>query len=53
MDIIGKSEVKMAEFTAVITRADGTTVNLGRVAYYHKNPVMRVVNWVKAQIKRI
>lgn len=30
-----------ATVEAVITRADGTRENLGRVAYWHRNPLRR------------
>jgi hypothetical protein len=37
------TELKPKETTirAVITRADGTVEDLGVIAYYHKNPLMR------------
>lgn len=30
---------KTAEFRAVVTRADGSVEDLGRIAYWHVNPV--------------
>lgn len=36
------SQVKQMEITAVITRADGTTVDLGTIQYWHKNPLKRI-----------
>lgn len=32
------AKAQMAEITAVVIRADGTREELGRLAYYHKNP---------------
>jgi hypothetical protein len=29
------------EIRAVVRRADGTVEDLGRVSYYHKNPILR------------
>ena len=29
----------MVEMRAVVTRADGTVEDLGRIAYFHKNPL--------------
>lgn len=43
MPIRATSEVKAASVEAVITRADGTVENLGRVAYYHRNPLRRLL----------
>lgn len=33
--------MKSATVEAVITRADGSRVNLGQVAYWHRNPLRR------------
>jgi hypothetical protein len=32
---------------AVVTRADGTVENLGLVAYYHQNPLRRLMWWLR------
>lgn len=37
----GRGPVKQAEIQAVIIRADGTRIELGRIAYYHRNPFKR------------
>jgi hypothetical protein len=37
------SDVKHAEIRAVITRADGTTHDLGRIAVYHRSPIRRAI----------
>lgn len=45
--------LKQAEIQAVIIRKDGTRVELGRIAYWHKNP-LRVWAWNVGQwFKRI
>jgi len=45
MDV--SSNVKSAEIQAVIIRADGTRENLGVIAYYHRNPIVRLVHRLK------
>lgn len=37
----GVGPVKQAEIQAVIIRADGTRVPLGKIAYWHANPLRR------------
>jgi hypothetical protein len=37
---------KEAYIEAVIIRADGTRVNLGRVSYWHRNPFRRLWWWL-------
>lgn len=44
---------KMASIDAVIIRADGTRVNLGTIAYYHKNPLKRLWWKIKRFIKGV
>lgn len=41
MNVNAASNVKSAELQAVIIRADGTRVELGTIAYYHRNPFKR------------
>lgn len=36
------SGLRSASVEAVITRADGSTENLGEVAYWHRNPLRRI-----------
>ncbi len=47
----GFGPVKKAEIEAVIIRKDGTRVDLGRIAYWHKNPLRRwawnLAEWLK------
>jgi hypothetical protein len=40
---------KKVTITAVVTRADGTVEDLGRVAYYNRNPVLNALGnaWIK------
>ena len=38
-----KEQIKRQTISAVITRADGTVENLGVIAYWHRNPVMRML----------
>lgn len=36
-------QAKEASISAVITRADGTVEDLGKIAYWHKNPLRRLL----------
>lgn len=45
------SEIKSAEIRAVVIRADGSAVDLGAIAYYHKNPLKRLAFWLGKKIK--
>ncbi|MFI5814837.1 hypothetical protein ACIA7S_28260 [Streptomyces sp. NPDC051643] len=38
---VAEAPARFAETTFVITRADGSIVNLGRGAYWHRNPLRR------------
>ena len=51
MDINTSSVIREAELSAVIIRADGTVEDLGRVAYYHRNPLRRIL-WRLARVMR-
>jgi hypothetical protein len=48
--------VKQAEIQAVIIRKNGDRIELGRICYYHKNPLRRwaweLANWFKRVILR-
>lgn len=37
---IADARAREASLYAVVTRADGTTEDMGMIAYYHKNPVL-------------
>lgn len=39
--------VKSASIQAIVIRKDGTREDLGTVAYYHRNPIKRLVYRVK------
>ena len=43
MDMQVAANIKSAELQAVIIRADGTRVELGTIAYFHKNPLKRML----------
>ena len=45
--IQGKSRPRELIIEATVHRADGTVEELGRVAYWHKNPLMRLAHRVK------
>lgn len=51
MAIMTNSNARSATFRAVVTRADGTVEDLGLIAYWHKNPLIRwVVNvWIRTK----
>lgn len=42
MDFGTKANVKSASISAIVIRADGTTEDLGMIAYYHRNPLRRL-----------
>lgn len=42
-DLSAKGQVKEASIEAVVIRADGTREDLGTIAYWHKNPVRRLL----------
>lgn len=44
-------QVRQASIDAIIIRADGTRENLGTIAYYHRNPLMRLLWVCKEKIK--
>jgi hypothetical protein len=39
-------KAKEASIEAVVIRADGTRQNLGRVSYWHRNPLRRLLWWL-------
>ncbi len=47
--MITKLKPKETRITAVVTRADGTTEDLGTIAYYNKNP-LRQLAWNIGQL---
>lgn len=49
-DATARTEPREASIEAVVIRADGTREELGRVAYWNRNPLRRW--WGVAQIRR-
>ena len=47
MNIAANQSVSHMELRATVIRADGTVEDLGTIAYWHKNPFMRL--WFKAK----
>lgn len=41
--LLTHGRAKEARFSAVITRADGSIEDLGEIAYWHKNPLRRLL----------
>lgn len=52
-NIYTQADTKSQELRAVITRADGTVVDLGTIAYYSKNPLKmwwwKAKQWIKGR----
>lgn len=42
-EMTAKTSVKQVTVDAVVIRADGTRENLGTIAYFHKNPLRRLI----------
>lgn len=51
--IVTGAKARKSTVEAVIIRADGTRENLGIIAYYHRNPLMRLIWKIKQAIKGI
>ena len=47
-----RGRAREVSISAVITRADGTTENLGAISYWHKNPLRRIawrlLKWLRS-----
>lgn len=43
------ANARSARLEAIVTRADGRVENLGAVAYWHRNPIIRAFGnfWIK------
>jgi hypothetical protein len=50
--LLANAKVKEAEIVATITRADGTIEELGRLSYYHRNPLKRWWGNFRIYLKR-
>lgn len=46
------ADVKQSSVSAVITRADGSQVNLGMIAFHHRNPIINFIVNLFIVIKR-
>lgn len=46
------ANAKKSSVSAVITRVDGSQVNLGVIAYYHHNPIINFIGNLFIKIKR-
>jgi len=49
--LLTHGQAKESRLTAVVTRADGSVENLGTIAYYNKNPLLRLLWRVRRLIK--
>ena len=45
--ITSEAKVKEMVLSAVITRADGTVIDLGAIQYWHPNPLKRFIWRIK------
>ena len=52
MDVGTKSQVKSAEISAKIIRADGSVEELGSISYWHANPFKRAAYKIRKLFKR-
>ena len=50
---IAKTTAKEMVLSAVITKADGTIIDLGTIQYWHKNPFKRLAFKVKQYLQRL
>jgi hypothetical protein len=50
MEAKAKSVVSVS-LAAVIIRKDGTRQDLGKIAYWHRNPLRRLLWWAKEKTK--
>lgn len=50
--IIARSDIEEAELSAVIIRAEGTIEEVGVIAYYHRNPLRRLLWWLRQRLRR-
>lgn len=52
-DVNSKGRVQSITWEAVVTRADGTVEDLGRIAYYHRNPLKRWAWAIKQVVRKL
>jgi hypothetical protein len=50
--ITAKNKTSECSISAVIIRKDGTREDLGVIAYYHKNPIKRLIFEIKRRISK-
>jgi hypothetical protein len=50
--LLAQAKARKASVSAVITRADGTVIDLGIVAYYHRNTIVRWIGNMLVALKR-
>ena len=53
MNMHSKSGIKSSSMEAVVIRANGERVDLGVIAYYHQNPILRAIWHLKMFIKKL
>lgn len=51
MNVRGRA--KYSSISAVVTRADGTVENLGVIAFWHRNPFLRIAGNLLIKIKEL
>jgi hypothetical protein len=53
--LLALARARKASITATVTRADGRVEELGTIAYWHRNPLLRwpvnIYIWLKAQLR--
>jgi hypothetical protein len=52
MTIFGKGPIQQASISAVVIRADGTTEELGVIAYYNRNPLKQINFNIRRWLKK-
>lgn len=46
-NVIVREDVKEARIDAVVIRANGSREDLGTIAYWHRNPIKRILHRIK------
>jgi len=49
MEMFAKTPARELSIEAVVIRADGTREDLGTVSYWHRNPLKRLVHWLRSR----
>lgn len=50
MATVAGKDFKMVEVRAEKVLADGTKVDLGVIGYWHRNPLMRALFWIRSKL---